>query len=80
MIFFHRLIDIVKGLLFVSVPSLIVLFVLLEVFFRFVIPAAQKPWVIFDRENLMLRSDEKRRVGGGLHNRRLADVKARCVQ
>ena len=77
MIFFHRLIDIVKGLLFVSIPSLVVLFVLLEVFFRFVIPAAQKPWVIFDRENLMLRSDEKRRVGGIYTIGKLADVKAR---
>jgi hypothetical protein len=55
---------ILKNILFISLPTLLFLLVPLELFFRLVIPAAEKPIAYFDEKNKMLRSSEKRRTEG----------------
>lgn len=47
---------IIKNLVFVTIPTLLILFLLLELFFRFVIPASNPPTAYFDEENLMYKS------------------------
>ena len=47
-----------------TLPTILFLFLLLELFFRFVIPAAEKPLVVFDQDNKLLRSNELRRTTG----------------
>lgn len=61
----------------VTVPSLVVLLLIMEVFFRFGIPAAVKPIAIFDEENKILRSHESQRTTGLYTMGKFAEVKAR---
>ncbi len=49
-----------KNIIFLTLPSFFILFIGLELFFRFVIPASEKPIAYFDEENSLLRSDKKK--------------------
>jgi len=66
----------IKNILTVSIPSLLLLFVVLEVFFRFAIPGAAKPIAYFDEQNLMLRSHESRRTTGLYTLGRFAEIRS----
>ncbi|MBK7338788.1 MAG: SGNH/GDSL hydrolase family protein [Saprospirales bacterium] len=46
-----------KGLVFITLPTLIFIFVILELFFRYVIPAAEIPQGVFDENELLYRFD-----------------------
>lgn len=59
----------------VTVPTLVVLFLIMEIFFRFGIPAALKPIAVFDEENKVLRSHESRRTTGLYTMGKFAEVK-----
>ncbi len=54
---------VIKNILLVTLPTLAALFLLLEVFFRVVIPASQWPFGYYDEENRMLVFDNKRETG-----------------
>ena len=49
--------NLVKNLLFVSVPSILLILILLELVFRFVIPAANKPDLLYDRQEGIIHFD-----------------------
>lgn len=44
-----------KNTVFITVPTILVLFLILEVFFRLVIPAANRPGGYFDEDNLIYK-------------------------
>lgn len=67
---------IIINLLSVTLPSSFILFVILELCFRFVIPAAEKPIAYFDEQNAILRSDENRRTEGTYTIGKFAQIKA----
>ena len=46
-----------KNFIFLSVPSLIILFLILELFFRFVLPASSAPACFFDSQMKILKYD-----------------------
>lgn len=73
----HRLINFGRNLLLLSIPSLAILAVILELIFRFVIPAAEKPIAYFDEEHALLRSDEKRRTTGTYTIGKYAQIRSR---
>lgn len=66
----------IKNLLLLTLPLFFILFIILELFFRFVIPAAEKPIAYFDEKNALLRSDEKRRTEGTYTMGKLSQIKA----
>lgn len=47
----------IKNFIILTLPVLLILFLLLEVFFRVVIPANNKPWGYFDEEEKLFRHD-----------------------
>jgi hypothetical protein len=47
----------IKNFLLLTIPCLLVIFVLLELVFRFVIPAANKPDLLFDRNDEIIHFD-----------------------
>ena len=53
-----------RNFLFITLPSILVVFVLLELFFRFVIPAAEIPEAFFDEEEMIYRFDTRGRQTG----------------
>lgn len=55
---------ILKNLIFITVPSIIILFILLELFFRFVIPAAEIAQPFFDKKELIYRFDTNSKKEG----------------
>jgi len=67
----------IKNIFLVSIPSLLFLFVVLEVFFRFAIPAAEKPIAYFDEHDMLLRSHESRRTTGLYTLGRSAQIRSR---
>jgi hypothetical protein len=67
---------IIINLLLVTLPSLSILFVILELCFRFAIPAAEKPIAYFDEQNAILKSDENRRTEGTYTIGKFAQIKA----
>jgi hypothetical protein len=67
---------IIIDLLLVTLPSLFILFIILELCFRFVIPAAEKPIAYFDKKNAILRSDENRRTEGTYTIGKFAQIRA----
>ena len=73
----HRLVNFGKNLFLLSIPSLAILAVVLELIFRFVIPAAEKPIAYFDEEHALLRSDEKRRTTGTYTIGKYARIRSR---
>lgn len=48
----------------ILLPTLVLIVMFLELFFRFVIPAAQKPIAYYDEQYNILRSDSKNRTDG----------------
>ena len=50
--------NILKNFFFATVPTLLVLFILLELVFRFIIPAAESPWGLYDQEYNVLKFDQ----------------------
>jgi hypothetical protein len=50
--------SIVKSLFFITVPVLLVCFLVAELFFRFVIPGAQLPWGYYDRSEHIARLEQ----------------------
>ncbi len=47
----------IKNFIIITLPVLLILFLLLEVFFRVVIPASNKPWGYFDEDEKLFRHD-----------------------
>jgi len=66
-----------KNIIFLTLPSFFILFIGLELFFRFVIPASEKPIAYFDEENSLLRSDEKKRTEGTYTIGKFAKIRAK---
>lgn len=60
----------------ITLPTLLILFLVLEVVFRFVVPAAEKPLAVFDQENSLLRSDISSRKTGTYTMGKLAEIRA----
>jgi hypothetical protein len=56
--------EFLKNIFLLTVPTLILVILFLELFFRYVIPASEKPTPYFDEENKLLRSDGNRKTDG----------------
>lgn len=65
-----------RRVVLLSLPALFGLWLALELFFRFAIPAAQKPLPVFDEREAMLRSDERGPRRGVYTAGRLAQLRA----
>lgn len=65
-----------SSVVLITLPALLFLFLFLEVIFRFIIPAAEKPLAVYDQENRLLRSLESRRVTGTYSMGKLGEVQA----
>jgi hypothetical protein len=66
-----------RNLLLVSVPTVAILVVLLELFFRFVIPASEVPARFFDPGERLVRFDTSGRRSGLFTRGRFAELRAR---
>jgi hypothetical protein len=53
-----------KNLVFITIPSILFCVILLELFFRYIIPASELPYVYFDLNDQILRYDTKSRTEG----------------
>lgn len=60
----------------ITLPTILILFLVLEVVFRYVVPAAEKPPAVFDQENGLLRSDISTRKTGTYTMGKLAEIRA----
>jgi hypothetical protein len=56
--------NLLKNFIILTLPSLLILVLLLELTFRFVIPAANKPDLYFDREEALVRFDTSTNTKG----------------
>ena len=53
----------IKNIFVITFPTLIILFLILELFFRYVIPASEAPMVFFDEKELLSRFDSSENEG-----------------
>lgn len=54
----------IRNIFRITLPSLIFVFLILEIFFRYVIPATQVPYAYYDRTDQILRFDTSKNVTG----------------
>ena len=71
------IISLLKNLLFITVPSLLLIFFACELFFTYVIPGAQFPYVFYDRNNRILKFDISQPRTGRYTIGKLAQQRAR---
>jgi hypothetical protein len=67
----------VANVVLITLPTLLILFLFLEVVFRFAIPAAEKPLAVFDLDNRLLRSHESRRTTGTYTMGKRGEIRAK---
>src|SRR5690606_5856585 len=71
-----RIIKIIKTLLFVTLPTLLVLFIILELFFKFIIPASERPDGFFYEDEKMYSFSGEKITGLNTFGR-FAEIKAK---
>jgi lysophospholipase L1-like esterase len=64
---------VLKNILFVTLPSLVFMFLLLELVFRFIIPAANQPDYMFDEKEQVLRFNNAKNTKGIFSTGKLAE-------
>ncbi|MBN2000776.1 SGNH/GDSL hydrolase family protein, partial [candidate division KSB1 bacterium] len=69
--------SILKNIFLLTLPSMLVLFILLEIFFRLVIAASQNPDLFYDQAEKMVRYDENGPRQGQVTLGRFARIKSR---
>src|SRR5438309_72885 len=58
------IVRIFKNLVFITLPSILFCIILLELLFRYIIPASETPYVYFDHNNQILRYDTEGKTEG----------------
>jgi hypothetical protein len=76
----YRIRSLIKSIFFITIPTLLIVFIILELFFKFIIPASNWPQTFFDEKDKMYYPSNGRVKTGLFTAGRFAEIRARwCI-